>query len=103
MAQQLESVVHFDFDPNVIRELAPTRKTVMITDCEGNGNTPTFKEFMTNGNTDFFELLGPVGLSGCPTSAGIIAGRWQGATQSHDREIRSKRAGGCLRNNGIEI
>jgi hypothetical protein len=62
MAQQLESVVHFDFDPDVISEMAPSRKTVIISDCEGNGKradwaAPTFKEFMTNGNTDFFKLL----------------------------------------------
>jgi hypothetical protein len=62
IAEQLESVVHFDFDPDVINEMASSRKTVLIAACDGNGKradwaAPTFKQFMTNGNTDLFKLL----------------------------------------------
>ena len=62
MSRQLEPVAHFDFDPEVVHQTSIFISTVMI--APDNVDSPhakwksnNFKDFMTNGNTEFFNLL----------------------------------------------
>jgi hypothetical protein len=62
MSRQLEAVAHIDFDPEVIHEASLSLKTVLIAPSDvistrANWSSANFKDFVTNGNTDFFDLL----------------------------------------------
>jgi hypothetical protein len=62
LARQLEAVAHIDFEPEVIHEASLALKTVMIAPPEVSSaratwSSPSFTDFVTNGSTDFFELL----------------------------------------------
>ena len=62
MSRQLDAVSHIDFDPEVVHQVAIFHKTVLI--APKTVDSPhaawrcgSFSEFMTNGNTEFLELL----------------------------------------------
>ena len=62
MSRQLSAVSHIDYDPEVIHQIAIFYKAVLI--APRNVESPhaawrceSFSEFMTNGNTEFLELL----------------------------------------------
>ena len=62
MARQLETVAHFDFDPEAIHQVSIFHKAVLIApsyvDCHhATWQAQSFSEFMANQNGDFLELL----------------------------------------------
>ncbi|KAK8844917.1 hypothetical protein M9Y10_021090 [Tritrichomonas musculus] len=62
MSRQLESVAHFDYDPEVVHQTSIFFNTVLI--APPNVESPhakwkasSFKDFITSGNTEFFDSI----------------------------------------------